>query len=81
MQVEIPSYVEVKIYYENDYEMCFLCGALCLSDYNQYKIDRQDKCFRIDLYTDEIETFEKTFVYDLKIQYETHSDLLIDYTI
>ena len=80
MKLEIPSYVKVRLHYENDYEMCFCVGALCLSDYNQYHIDNEKKYIDIVIYFDEMESF-KDFMDDLKVQVENHSDILIDYTI
>ena len=80
MKIEIPSYVKVRLHYESDYEKCFLCGALCLSDYNQYHIDSEKKHIDIVIYFDEMEGF-KDFMDDLKAQVENHSDILIDYTI
>ena len=80
MKVAIPSYVEVKIYYENDYEMCFLCGALCLSEYNQYSINRDEKYIDTDVYIEEMDNFQ-IFIDDLQKQLESHEDILIDYTI
>lgn len=80
MEVAIPSYAEVRLHYESDYEKCFLAGALCLSDYNQYHIDSEKKHIDIDIYFDEMESF-KNFVNDLKTQVECHYDILIDYTI
>ena len=80
MEVDIPSYFEVKLYYENDYEMCFLCGALCLSDYIQYSINRDNKYIYIEVGIDEVDNFQ-LFINDLQEQLENHSDILIDYTI
>lgn len=80
MEVDIPSYFEVKLYYENDYEMCFLCGALCLSDYRRYSINRNNKYIYIEVGIDEVDNFQ-LFIDDLQEQLENHSDILIDYTI
>ena len=80
MKVAIPNYVEVKIYYENDYEMCFLCGALCLSEYSQYSINRDKKYIDTDVYIEEMDNFQ-IFIDDLQKQLESHEDILIDYTI
>lgn len=80
MKVEIPSYFEVKLHYESDYEMCFLCGALCLSEYSQYSIDRDKKYIYTEVDIEEVDNFQ-LFIDDLQEQLERNSDLVIDYTI
>ena len=80
MEVAIPSYVDVKIYYENDYEMCFLCGALSLTEYSQDLINREEKYIYIELGIDEVDSFQ-FFIAELQKQLERHGDILIDYTI
>lgn len=73
----IPNYIEVKLHYETDYELCFLCGALCLSDYSQYRIYSDEKYISVEVYLDELESFNN-FVKELKVQTETHYDLFVD---
>ena len=80
MEVVIPSYVEVKIYYENDYEMCFLCGALSLTEYSQDLINREEKYIYIQIDIEEVNNFQ-FFIAELREQLERHEDILIDYTI
>ena len=80
MKVEIPSYVEVKLHYENDYEMCFLCGALCLSEYSQYSINRDKKYIYTEIDIEEVDNFQ-IFIVELKEELKSHEDILIDYTI
>lgn len=78
MQVIIPSFVEVKIKYQNDFEKCFLCGALCLSNFCQYHLDEENKKIILDIYLEEIEDFQ-LFLDELEKQNKNHSSLFIDY--
>lgn len=80
MQVQMPSYIEVKLHYENDYEMCFLCGALCLSECSQYSINKNEKYIYIEVGIEEVDNFQ-LFIDDLQEGLERNSDLFIDYTI